>query len=194
VGGCCAPCGDNWFRWGTSVVLDCVRWRIVTFIFCAIQIHLLTYLLIYLKCGLGRGLPPYQVAFWSIQPRLATTDMGRKLGAAVRLFLGGGAGSPSNKMWTGPRPTYEVASMQSFGHYRHGPRLIRTKATTASINFESGAAVPLSVGSWYPCNTMWPEPRPTSIPSGIIIHPSIQPFGHNTSTLQTDRQRRTAIA
>ena len=41
---------------------------------------------------------------WHLDPssRLATIDMGRKLGA-VR---GGGAGSPSNTMWLGPRPTY----------------------------------------------------------------------------------------
>jgi len=37
-----------------------------------------------------------------------------------------------------------------------------------------------------PCtpNTVSPRPRPTSVPSGIFI----QPFGHNTPTLQTDRQ------
>jgi len=32
--------------------------------------------------------------------------------------------------------------------------------------------------------TMWPGPRPTSTPSAILI----QPFGHNTSTSQTDTQ------
>jgi len=36
--------------------------------------------------------------------RLATIDMGRKLGAAPR-FFGGGARFPSNTMWPGPRPT-----------------------------------------------------------------------------------------
>jgi len=35
--------------------------------------------------------------------RLATIDMGRKLGGAVSLM--GGAGSPSNTMWPMPRPT-----------------------------------------------------------------------------------------
>ena len=38
-----------------------------------------------------------------IGDRLATIDMGRKLGAVP--FWGGGAGSPSNAMWPGPRPT-----------------------------------------------------------------------------------------
>ena len=35
--------------------------------------------------------------------RLATTDIGQKLGAAVPFLWGGGAGSPSNTMWPGPR-------------------------------------------------------------------------------------------
>ena len=34
-----------------------------------------------------------------------------------------------------------------------------------------GAAVPLSVrGAASPSNTISPEPRPTSVPSGILIH------------------------
>jgi len=37
--------------------------------------------------------------------RLATTDMGRKLGA-VPSFLGRLAGFPSSTMWPGPRPTF----------------------------------------------------------------------------------------
>jgi len=43
---------------------------------------------------------------------------------------------------------------------------------------EPGAAVPLSPGgSWVPSNAMWPGPRPTSIPSGILVHPAIWPQG-----------------
>jgi len=38
--------------------------------------------------------------------RLATIDMGRKLGAVPRFFLGGGARSPYNTMWPEPRPTF----------------------------------------------------------------------------------------
>jgi len=38
--------------------------------------------------------------------RLATIDMGRKLGeGSVPLLEGGGAESPSNTMWPGPSPT-----------------------------------------------------------------------------------------
>jgi len=28
-------------------------------------------------------------------------------------------------------------------------------------------------------NTMWPGPRPIFVPSGILIHPAVWPFGHN---------------
>ena len=44
---------------------------------------------------------------------------------------------------------------------------------------------PFSLGSWELCNTMWPGPRPTSVPSSILIHLTV---GHNTLTFQTDRQ------
>ena len=79
------------------------------------------------QCHLGRGLPTYQVAFWSIQP---------------------------------------------FGHNRHGPK-------------SGWAAVPLSVqGAGSPSNTMSPGLRPTSVPSGSLIHPTIWPQYTNI----TDRQ------
>jgi len=45
------------------------------------------------------------------------------------------------------------------------------------------------VGS--PSNTVWPGPRPISIPSGILIN---QPFAHNTPTSQTDRTDSVLIA
>jgi len=51
------------------------------------------------QCGLDRGLPPYQVAFYP-SSSLATTDMGQKLWETVPLC--GGAGSPSNTTSPGP--------------------------------------------------------------------------------------------
>jgi len=36
---------------------------------------------------------------------LATTDMGQKVGGGAVPLSVGGAGSPSNTMWPGPRPT-----------------------------------------------------------------------------------------
>ena len=36
-----------------------------------------------------------------------------------------------------------------------------------------------TVGGWVPTgspsNTVWPEPRPTTLPSGILIHPTVGP-------------------
>ena len=55
------------------------------------------------QCRLGWGLSPYQVASWSIQPFGHKRYMGRKLRGSAP--LGRGAGSPSNTMWPGPRPT-----------------------------------------------------------------------------------------
>jgi len=33
--------------------------------------------------------------------------------------------------------------------------------------------VPLLGEAGSPCNTMWPGPRPTFVPSGILIHPAV---------------------
>jgi len=73
----------------------------------------------------------------------------------------------------GPHLSQELSSLcdgRPFDHNRHWP-----------------TAVPLSVwraGS--PSNTMWPGPRPTSLPSGILIHPTVWPQYTN---YVTDRQK-----
>ena len=36
-------------------------------------------------------------------------------------------------------------------------------------------AVLFFLGSWVPSNMVWPGPMPTSVPSGILIHPAIWP-------------------
>jgi len=49
-----------------------------------------------------------------------------------------------------------------FGHNRHGPKV--------------GGLCPFGGGvDGSPSNTMWPWPRPTSLPSGILIYPAILP-------------------
>ena len=60
-----------------------------------------------------------------------------------------------------------------FGNNMHGPK-------------SGGLLYPWGAGS--SSNTMWPGPRPTSVPIGILMHPTVLPFGHNTPTLQTDRK------
>ena len=50
-----------------------------------------------------------------------------------------------------------------FGHNTHGPKI-------------RGEVCPFGRGkAMSPSNTMWPGPRPTSLPSGILIHPVVSP-------------------
>ena len=91
--------------------------------------------------------------------------MGRKLGALP--FFGEGAGShltQSRLDWG--LPPYQVASwcIQPFGHNKNGPKI-------------QGALPPFWGGFWGgeqgPHLTQSPGPRPTSVPSGILIHAAI---------------------
>jgi len=52
-----------------------------------------------------------------------------------------------------------------------------------------GAAVLLPWGAGSPSNTMSPGPRPTSVPSGILIHPTVWPQYTNVA----DRTNRTTV-
>jgi len=72
-------------------------------------------------------------------------------------------------------------SIQPFGHNRHGPKSV-------------GAAVSLfREWVWSPSNTMWPGPRPTSVPSGILIYRTVWPQYTNVSDRQTDRTGQTTV-
>jgi len=51
-----------------------------------------------------------------------------------------------------------------------------------------GCCAPLRGGDGSPSNTMSSGPRPTSIPSGILIHPVVWPQYTNHTDRQTDRQ------
>jgi len=99
--------------------------------------------------SLRRGLPPYQVAYWSIQP-FGHNRHGSKIGGSVLLER-----VPSHltqcRLNRGLLP-YQVASwsIQPFGQNRHGLKI-------------RGSALLQGTGS--PPNTMWPGPRTTSIPS-----------------------------
>jgi len=59
---------------------------------------------------------------------------------------------------------YRVASqsIQPFGHNRYGPKI--------------GGLCPFGRGgAGSPSHTMWPGPRPTCMPSFILIHPTVWP-------------------
>jgi len=90
----------------------------------------------------------------------------------------GGARSPSNTMWPGPRPTSilsGILSIQPFGHNRHGPK-------------SGGSCAPFLVGDdGSPSKTMWPGPRSTCMPSFILIHPTV--WSQYINVTDTERQR-----
>jgi len=47
-------------------------------------------------------------------------------------------------------------------------------------------------GAGSPCNTMWPGPGPTSVPSCILIHPTVWPQYINATDI-THRQDRQTV-
>jgi len=122
------------------------------------------------QCGLGRGLPSYQVASWSIQPFGQNRH-------GPNFFEGGVAGSNLTQCRLGQGlPLYQLASwsIQPFGHNTYGPKI-------------GGLCPFVGGGAGSPCNTMWPG---RGLPACQVSSWSIQPFGHNTPMLQTDRQDR----
>jgi len=108
----------------------------------------------------------YLCAKWHLDPsiRLATTDLGRKLGRLCPCF--GGAGSPSSTMWPGSRPTSLPSGIlmhPADGHNRHGPKI--GEGSAPYWGREAGS----------PSNTMLLGSRPTSLPRSTLIHPAIWP-------------------
>jgi len=67
--------------------------------------------------------------------------------------------------------------MQPFGHNRYGPKI------------GGSAPPPWGRGDGSPSNTMWPGPRPTGVPSFILIRSTVWPLCTNV-TDRTDRQDR----
>jgi len=112
-----------------------------------------------------------------LSSRLATIDIGRKLGGGAPFFGRGSWGPHLSQCGLGRGlPTCQVPSwsIQPFGHNRHGPKIV------GLCPFWGGGA-----GS--PSNTMWPGSRPTCLPSFILIHPTVWPQYTNV----TDRPDRT---
>jgi len=99
--------------------------------------------------------------------RLATVDMDRKLGACAPL----GDESPCNTMWSGLRPITLPSSM-----------LIRA-AVSPQQTWPKLGLCPFWEGSWI-C-ILYNVARAKAIPPCQVSSSSIQPFGHNTPTLQT---------
>ena len=132
-------------------------------------------------CGLDRGPPPCQVPSWSIQP-FGNNRHGPKIGGGLcALFWEGQLGPHLTQSRLGRGlPPYQVASksIQPFGHNRYGPKI------RGLCPFGRGE---LGRRLRSPPNTVWPGPRPTCMPSFILIHPTV--WLHCTNvTDKTDRQ------
>jgi len=96
--------------------------------------------------------------------RLATIDMGRKGEAAVPLSGGGSLAPPNNVTWA------EIY-LRTKWHLDPSSHL-----ATTDMGRKLGAAVHLFLGgAGSPCNTMWPGPKATPVPSGILIHAVVWP-------------------
>jgi len=131
------------------------------------------------QCRLGRCLPSYQVAFWSMQP-FGHNRHGPKI---RRLCPFGGAGSPSNTMCPGPRPTSRPSgiliqpAVWPQVHNRHGPKI--------------GGLYLFGEGELGPHLTQCDRGR-GSMPSFMLIHPTVWPQYTNITERQTghwtDRQ------
>ena len=116
--------------------------------------------------------------------------MGRKFGVlrhpfgdggrgAPPPFWGGRAGSPSNTMSPGPRPSSIPSDI-----------LIHAAIWPQQIWIENWEAVPLwGRGAGSPSDTVWPGPRPTCTPRFILIRPTVWPQCTNV-TYRTDRTER----
>jgi len=96
--------------------------------------------------------------------RLATIDIGRKLGAVPLLGVELGLGLGHNVAWA-------EAYLRTKWHLDPSSRL----ATTDMGRKVGCCYVPFLGGAGSPSNKISPGLRPTSLPSGILIHPAVWP-------------------
>jgi len=69
------------------------------------------------------------------------------------------------------------------------------RLATIDMGQKLGAVCVCPFWAGSPSNTMWPGSRPTSVPSGILIHPTVWPQYANGQTdgQRTDRRWRTVL-
>jgi len=137
--------------------------------------------------GQGQGLPLYLYTLYhlDLSSRLATIDMGRKVGWGCCAPLGR-AWSPSNTMWSGPRPTSAPSDPAIW------PQYMSRKVWGLLCPLFAGAKLGPSLTQSH--SVAWL--RPTFVPSVILIHPTVWPQYTNVTDRQPtalDRQRSDSI-
>jgi len=118
-------------------------------------------------------------------------------------------GLSCNTMWPGPRPTTVQSGIlihaavwpqhvgQNWGCCAWAKIYLRTKwhlnpsscLATTDMDQKLGLCPFCGGRAGSPSKTLWPGPRPTSMPSFILIHPTVWPQYSNV----TDRQRSDSI-
>ena len=123
----------------------------------------------------GPSLPPYQVASWSIQP-FGHNRRGPKIGGSA-LFFGRGLDPHTTQCHLGRAYLPTKWHLDPSSH-----------VATTDMGQKLGGLCPFGGGgAGSPSNAMWPGPRPTCMPSFILIHPTVWPQCTNV-TDRTDKQ------
>jgi len=146
------------------------------------------------QCCLGRGYlctNYIKVASWSLQP-FGHNSHGPENGWSCCAPFRGELGLHLTQCRLGRRlPLYHVTSwsMQPFRHNKHRPWF--TDAGFVHRPWKLGLLRPFPWGSCSQFNTMRPAgPWPTSLPSDVLIHPTVWPQYTNVADKrQKDRQR-----
>ena len=98
---------------------------------------------------------------WHLDPCSGLATIWAKLRVLCLRLFGGGAGSPSNTMSPGPRPTSVpsgILIIQPFGHNRHGPKI--------------GGCALFGRGAGSPSNTVKPGPIEAYLHAKFHLDPS----------------------
>jgi len=123
------------------------------------------------QCGLGRGLPSYQVAP-DPSSRFVTHTDGPKFNGLCPL---GGKAVARVEAYHRTKwhldPSIRLATTNIGQKWGLCP-LFR-KGESLSPSPKRGYSPKRGRGTGSPSSTMWPGQRPTSIPSGILIHPTV---------------------
>jgi len=127
------------------------------------------------QCGLSRDLPPYQVASWSMKPFGHNTWAKIKWGVMCPppFFLGG-----------------EGEARSTYNNVAWAEVYLRTKWHLNPFSRFSTTDIGLKLGAVHHFGEeelgrpVWPGPRPTSVPSFILIHRTVSP--QHTNVTETD--------